>query len=328
MTLDDKIQSRAYELFLADVGRMTPKALDDWLAVEAEVLASELAKAVAAPGYDQDRAWYDGDAIETMFAVLSRRFQNRRAGNVLMTRIASYQDYLTAASEVTDAEALLQGTNALHIYILGQALRTLLGDDLSGVDRHSLRKELKDLFSVERIAHETSTHNVTSAAALIRASGVAVTFIAEERGLSPDIRVEGIAYVECKDLHPASRAGLAKGLADQLSKATAQLNAAQQRQALPGTGVCIDVPWGNLPLCPDEWDAVRTAISANDAPDFIYITCSGVSHTDGAVGYPMARCLVTKALLPQELTLMVERLASRSYALAPQGFDEIVHPTH
>src|SRR5690606_38719340 len=126
------------------------------------------------------------------------------------------------------------------------------------------------------------------AAQLQSASGGHVVFLDEGMNLSPDLRVGELAYVECKDLHSASRAGIAPGLRDHLSKASEQTNTANADAPLIGTGICIDVPWGTLPLNAAEWGAIREVLESPQGPTFIYLTCSGVSVTDTTISYPTA----------------------------------------
>jgi hypothetical protein len=309
MSSDDNIRVRAYALYLADTKRTSPKVLDDWLDAEREALAQELASASGAT-YNQDSAYHDGDVIADMFNKLPERLRRRRSGSVLLRRIEEYQDYLTDSNEISHAQAIRVGTNALHIYRLGCALHTLGVANAGRSVVHSVYKELKDLFSNDEVAYETASYNIASAALLQRASGLEVTFIEEADFRSPDLRVGNLAYVECKDLHPAKREGIALGLRDQLDKAIIQLNSAWGRDALVGTGVCIDVPWGTLPLEESEWSPIREALQSPNGPMFVLVTCSGAVVDRHAVSFPTAVALVTRQSVPKELyDVLLRKLA-------------------
>lgn len=325
MCSDDNIRVRAYALYLADTKRTSPKMLDDWLDAERDVLAQELASASGAT-YNQDSAYYDSEVIANMFKKLPERLRRRRSDSVLLRRIEEYQDYLTGSNEISHAEAIRVGTNALHIYRLGCALHTLGVTNPGRSVVHSVHKELNDLFSNEEVAYETASYNIVSAALLQRASGLEVTFIEEADYRSPDLRVGDLAYVECKDLHPATREGIAPGLRDQLDKAVTQLNSACGRDALVGTGVCIDVPRGTLPLQESEWASIRDALQNPNGPMFVLVTCSGAGVDGLAVSYRTEVALVTRQSVPAVLhEVLLRKLASRSYRLADWGFDVVDH---
>ena len=333
--MDQRIRERAFFLYENDRGRTAAHELDDWLAAEDVELALAFAEAAQTlvrrrgptrASFDQDDVWYAADSIGAMLKILGPRLRNRRKNSVLLRMIESYQDYLTSSTALTDAEAVRQGTHALHIYRLTTSLDVLLAGGTVQAVNHSLAKELKDLFSENGVAFETSEFNTFSAAALQRASGLPVVFIGEGDDLSPDLQVDALAYVECKDLHPASRSGLAQALDDHLDKATKQLNTAQKRQALPGTGVCIDVPWGMLPLAPNEWQAVRDALTSPSGPTFVLVSCSGATNTPTEVGFPVVVSLVTKATVPQDLhDRLLKFLTNASYRLGPTDFLRVPH---
>jgi len=142
--------------------------------------------------------------------------------------------------------------------------------------------------SAAAVAVDTSEFNIYTAARIQKLSGFPVSFINEGDDVSPDLRVDDLAYVECKDLHPASRAGLANSLQDNVDKAIKQLQTAQATDPLRGTGICVDVPWGMLPLVQGEWQVITDALLRTSGPSFVLVSCSGVSITNGEIGFPVA----------------------------------------
>jgi hypothetical protein len=211
--MEQRIRERAFFLYENDRERTTLHELDDWLTAENVELARAFAEAARAlrpsrgaisASFDQDEVWYGADSIGAMLKVLRPRIRNRRKNSVLLRMIESYQDYLTSSAGVSDTEAVRQGTHSLHIYRLVTAFDLLLDGGTVQAINHSLAKELKDLFSEDPVSFDTSEFNIVSAAALQRASHLPVTFINEGGDLSPDLQVDDLCYVECKDLHPAS----------------------------------------------------------------------------------------------------------------------------
>lgn len=328
---DDKIRTRAYFLYVSDPDRTTNRALDDWLQAEAEILACELINSAASSAgqtpssiCDQDTVWYAGETLNGLFADLKPRLRGRRRNSVLLNRVAEYQDYLTSTHEVSDDEAKRQGANSLHIYRLAMALGVLVGECVQ-LSSHSVRKELKDLFSENDIAFETTAFNIVSAGMIQKASGKKVTFITEGSQLSPDLYVESLAYVECKDLHTASRNGLAKGLHDNLSRASDQLATAMKIRPLLGTGVFIDVPQEYSLDC-REWQVIRDALAREDGPTFVLVSRSGINCTSETVSYPVYLVLATKSEVPEELkTGLLRQLTRKSYRIGDKGFIESCH---
>lgn len=331
MDIEDRIRTRAYFKWLARPIKHPPSELDDWLAAESEELALDIVDAVAemplpVPSFTQDDLWYGADQIAKLFGLLALRLRKRRARSHLLSLIADYQDYLTSSAPVGDAEAVRQGTNALHILRLLASLRVFVGRDLMRTATHTLSKELKDLFAEDATAFDTAEFNVYSAAASQRQTGFPVSFISEGDETSPDLQVDDVAYVECKDIHTSSRTNIEKALADHLNKAQDQLAAAQGRRRLVGTGICIDVPWGTLPLNPAEWDVIRRALSGTDAPQFVLVSCSGINPTTEGVAFPVAVSLVwSESGLPL-FTSLLSRLTRVSHRMQPDGFDQILHP--
>lgn len=333
--MEHRIRERAFFLYENDAGRKTVRELNDWLDAENVELARAFAEAARAlfpsrgaisASFDQDDVWYGADSIGAMLKILRPRIRNRRKNSVLLRMIDSYQDYLTSSTPVSDAEAVRQGTHSLHIYRLTTSFDVLLNGGTVQAINHSLAKDLQNLFSEDSVSFETTEFNIVSAAVMQRASGLPVTFINEGDDLSPDLQVNDLCYVECKDLHPASRTGLAQALADHLAKATDQLNTAQGQRALPATGVCIDIPWGMLPLAANEWQAIRDSLTRADGPTFILVSCSGFNKTSTEVGFPVAVSLVTKAVVPQDLhDRLLRFLARASHRLGSTDFLRVAH---
>lgn len=330
MDIEDRIRTRAYFKWLERPTKGPHSELDDWLAAEREELALDLVDAVteialAVPSFTQDDVWYGSDQIAKLFGLLKPQLRKRRARSYILSLIENYQDYLTSSVCVGDDEAHQQGSNALYIYRVAASLKVLVGDEFARVAMHSLRKELKDLFAEDETAFKTAEFNVYSAAAIQRQVGLPILFINEGDETTPDLQVDDIAYVECKDIQTINRHNIEKALGDNLAKAHDQLAAAQVRRRLIGTGVCIDVPWGTLPLAPAEWDVIRRALSVPSAPQFVLVSSSGINRMKEAVGFPVAVCLVWSESGMLLFESVLRRLTRLSYKMQPDGFDRIPH---
>lgn len=330
MDTEDRIRTRAYFKWLARPVTHPPSELDDWLTAESEELALDLVAAVSemplpVPSFSQDDLWYEGDKIAKLVGLLAPSLRKRRARSHLLSLITEYQDYLTSSAPLGDDEAVRQGTNALHIVRLIASLKELVGSDFMQTATHTFRKELKDLFAEDPTAFDTAEFNLYSAAAIQRQTGFPVSFIGEGEESSPDLKVDNIAYVECKDIHTLNRANIEKALADNLDKAHDQLAAAQGRRRLAGTGICIDVPFGTLPLSPAEWDVIRRALCGTDAPQFVLVSSSGINSTTEVVGFPVYVCLVWSESGVPLFEIFLRRLTRVSHRIQPDGFDQILH---
>ena len=243
----------------------------------------------------------------------------------MLSLIEVYQDYLTSSADVGDVEASRQASNALRIYRVVASLKVLVGNNFARTATHTLRKELKDLFAEDQTAFQTAEFNMYSAAAIQRQIGLPVSFIDEGDEITPDLQVDDLAYVECKDIQTTNRDNIEKALSDNLAKAHDQLAAAQRRRRLAGTGVCIDVPWKTLPLTPAEWSVIRRALSGVDAPQFVLVSSSGINLTKEAVGFPVAVCLVWSESGVPIFEPLLRRLTRHSYRMQPDGFEPISH---
>jgi hypothetical protein len=327
---EDRIRTRAYFRWLARADRSSHTELDDWLAAEAEehvltILAAAAEVPIPEPSFTQDNIWYDSEKIARLFQLMKANVRKRRAKSHLLSLIDSYQDYLTSSSVLSDKEAFLQGTHALQIVRLVSSLRVLVGPDFARTASHTVSKELKDLFSDDSTAFETAEFNLFSAAAIQRQSGLPVLFVNEGDETSPDLRVDDLAYVECKDIHTQNRENIEKAMADNLAKAHEQLAAAQRRSRLPGTGVCIDVPWGTLDLRLTEWDIIRRALSAVDGPQFVLVSSSGVDRRPDTVGFPVAVSLVWHDSGRPLFEPLLRHLTRVSHKLQADRYDQIIH---
>jgi hypothetical protein len=330
MDIDNRIQIRAYFKWLERPNKNVSSEIDDWLAAESEEQAYNILDSVSEMtlpelSFNQDDIWFVADDITKLFGLLGKRLRNKREQNHLLSLINSYQDYLTSSTPVSDDEAARQGSNALHIFRLIVSLKVLVGNDIALTAKHTLEKELKDLFGRDRTAFDTAEFNIYTAAEIKRQSRLPVCFIGEGSETTPDLQVDDVAYIECKDIHTNSRSNIEKALEDNLAKAHEQLLAAQQRRRLLGTGVCIDVPWDTLPLTQPEWDVVRRTLSNNNAPQFVLISSSGISQEKEAVSFPVAVCLVWSDSGTPLFEKLLSRLSRVSYRMQPDGFDEVYH---
>jgi hypothetical protein len=328
--MEDLIRTRAYFKWLWRADKSVRSELDDWLAAEAEELGLdviELASEVDWPklSFTQDDIWIGADRIAKLFDLLAPRLKKRRAGSYFLSVIEDYQDYLTSSDPVEEDYARRQGHNVLHILRLFASLKMLVGNDFNRTATHSVLKELKDLFGHNRTAFETAEFSVYSAACIQRQVGKPVMFINEGSESRPDLQVNNIAYVECKDIHTANRENLAQALGDNLAKARSQLAKAQASRRLSAAGVCIDIPWGMLPLKDPEWEVVRQSLSGADAPQFVLLSCSGINESTNAVGFPVAVCLVWSQSGIPFFQDLLRRLTRVSYRMLADGFEEIVH---
>jgi hypothetical protein len=330
MEIEDRIRIRAYYKWLKRQKEARTSEVDDWLAAESEELALELVDAsskrtLPEPSFTQDDLWFGSEQIAKLFDLLKPPLRKKRARSHLLSMIDDYQDYLTSSAPVSDDEAERQGKNALLIFRLLASLTTLIGDNLALTAKDGLCKELKDLFSEDRAAFDTAEFNVFSAAVIQQQTGFSVSFISEGDETTPDLRAQGIAYVECKDIHTTSKKNIDKTFADNLGKARRQLSTAQRRQRLAGTGVCIDVPWDMLPLELPAWNVVREALSAADGPQFVLLTSSKVKSTKEAVCFPIAVCLVWSGSGKPIFEPLLRRLTRSSHKMQHGGFDVVSH---
>lgn len=330
MDIENRIRTRAYFKWLERPAKGPPSELDDWLAAEREELALDLIDAATEavlpdPSFTQDDAWYGSDRIANLFGLLKRRVRKRRTRSYMLSLIDDYQDYLTSSAAVSDVEANRQASNALRIYRIVASLKVLVGDSFARTATHTLRKELKDLFAEDQTAFETAEFNMYSAAAIQSQTGLLVSFIDDGDETAPDLQVDDLAYVECKDIQTTNRENIEKALSDHLAKAHDQLAAAQRRRRLAGTGVCIDVPWTTLPLTPAEWSVIRQALSGIDAPQFVLVSSSGINPSKEVVGFPVAVCLVWSESGAPLFEPLLRRMTRHSYRMRPDGFEPISH---
>jgi hypothetical protein len=330
--VDEQIRTRAYFKWLSRPDHGRASAFDDWLAAEEEELAISLAATANAASadsaftYTQDDLWFGSTQLADLFGLLRPTLRRRRAQSRLLAMIEEYQDYLTSSSTVSDTEAVRIGGHALRIWRLLSSLGILIGDDLSLTQSNSVRKELKDIFSESLIAFQTSEFNLYSAASIRLYTGLEVFFIDEGKEASPDLEVRNLAYVECKDVQSTSRDNLGMALEDNLGKALRQLHEAQESRRLPGTGICIDLPIGSLPLANSEWEVIRHILSSSEGPDFVWISSSGLVATKTHVGSPVATCLVWRQSGEHLFHSLLRYLGRSSFKMHSDHFEHIFHP--
>jgi hypothetical protein len=328
--MEENIRTRAYFKWLSRSDHGHTSTLDDWLRAEEEELALELVRTVkaAAPdlcAFSQDALWFGAEQLTKLFNLMSPALRRRRGRSRLLAMIEKYQDYLTSSHALTDDEAIRIGKTIYRIGRLLCSLVILVGNDLTGTRQHSVHKELKDIFSECFSTFETSEFNLHNAATIHRYTGLEVLFIGEGADKSPDLEVRDLAYVECKDVQTGNQNILAKTLEDHLKKATLQLRTARANKALPGSGVCIDVPLGSLPLPQDAWKVLRIFLSDSDGPDFVRISCSGVRATSTHVGGDVRTCLVWRASGEHLFQPLLRHLGQESFKMHPQDFEPISH---
>jgi len=330
--MDERIRTRAYFRWLAQSDHGQPSAIEDWLAAEEEELAVSLAattKAASASSaftYTQDDLWFGSAQLADLFELLRPTLRRRRAQSQLLAMIEEYQDYLTSSNLVSDTEAVRIGGHALRIGRLLSSLVILVGDDLSLTQSNSVRKELKDIFSESLLAFQTSEFNLYSAASIRLYTGLEVSFIDEGKQTSPDLEVRNLAYVECKDVQTTTRDNIGKALEDNLEKALRQLHEAQESRRLPGSGICIDLPLGSLPLADSEWEVIRRILSRSEGPDFVWISSSGLVATKTHVGSPVATCLVWRQSGEHLFDGFLRHFGRSSFKMHPDYFEHIFHP--
>jgi hypothetical protein len=287
--VDERIRTRAYFRWLTRSNDSLASTLEDWLAAEEEELLLSLvsiAKTAAVPQpfvFTQDDLWFGSTKLADLFGLLGPKLRSRRARSRFLAMIEEYQDYLTSSSSVSDDEAVRIAGNAYRIGRLLSSLVILVGEDLSAVESHTLRKELKDVFANSLISLNTSEFNLYTAANIRLYTGLEVSFIDEGEETSPDLEVNGLAYVECKDVQTTARDNMSKTLEDNLVKAKGQLREAQRSRPLPGSGICIDLPPGSLPLTPSEWDMVRATLSSPEGPDFVWVAAGSKAEQNSIV---------------------------------------------
>lgn len=176
--VDERIQTRAYFKWLSrDASQGLPEA--DWLAAEEEELFLSLVAAakVAIPQpsvFSQDDLWFGAAKLAELFGLLGPRLRRKRTRSYLFAMIERYQDYLTSSHSVSDEEAVRVAADAFRIGRLLCSLIILAGDDLSAVAFHSLRKELKDVFSESEVSFNTSEFNLYAAASIRLSTGLEI----------------------------------------------------------------------------------------------------------------------------------------------------------
>jgi hypothetical protein len=328
--VDERIRTRAYFKWLnrRDDSQASPEA--DWLAGEEEELFLSLVAVAKAAipqpfVFTQDDLWFGSAKLADLFGLLGPRLRRKRARSHFLAMIEEYQDYLTSSHPVSDEEAVRVAGHAFRIGRLLSSLIILAGEDHFAVAFHSLRKELKDVFSESEVSFNSSEFNLYSAASIKLSTGFDISFIDEGKETSPDLEVNGLAYVECKDVQTTTRANLSKALEDNLLKATSQLREAQNKRLLPGSGICIDFPPKSLPLTLSEWDVVRAVLSDPEGPDFVWISCSGLVSIRTDAGWPVATCLVWRQSAEHLFNQLLRHLGRSSFKMQPGHFEQISH---
>jgi hypothetical protein len=278
------------------------------------------------PGLGIEEVWQSAEDIHSLAALLPPKLLKKRKNIHIFKVIDRFQDYATSSSQLSDEEAIRIGDDVLRLFRIISSLNTLLGHDINVAKDHSVRKELNDLFSESATTFETAEFNLFSAAFIQRSAGLPVRFIEEEdERKTPDLRLASLCYVESKDLHTTNRNSIGAAISAKAGEASAQLEAIQLRDPLPGSGLCIDVPWGTLPLQEPEGQLIAQILLEGNSPHFLLFSASGITINADNVGFPVALSLIWR---PEGLHLyepLLRKLTKQSHLLVDGSFEVIDH---
>lgn len=239
--------------------------------------------------------WRYAEKLQHLFSFLSSKEQGRRGASVLMASSYTVQDYLTRSGMAFDDECNAVADHIFRVYRAGSAIQALYGtiEFDEAITRHHLFKEALDLFSQQRTQCESSVFNLYSAALFQHKGRFAVTILKESdrnREQMPDFRVNGIAYVESKDLHSVDAQSLVPGIRDRLEDAVEQLVAQQGRARLPFSLVCVDVPSALTLDDQSVFDLVRPVLfhrfSESPMLTSVVLSHTGLHMAEKSISYP------------------------------------------
>lgn len=256
---------------------------------------------------DEKTIFQWSEQLLALFSRLPDRVRNRRANSHLARRCREYQDYITSGGLLSDADARGCAEGVLQIYRAYAGLNSLVAaavDWLDAVGRHSVHKELEDLFSGSVLTYRTADHSIFTASLLQCAAGCAVEFIPEVQGRqTPDLDLGGRGYCECKDLQ-ADRVGvLEASIIAKLSEADGQLAAARGIRVVAFGVASLDLPpaidiWKNPQAAIAAYAGLTRAMNGAVATDAVLLSQARFVVTDGKATFPHAWALVSRRKRP------------------------------
>ncbi|MEI6915726.1 MAG: hypothetical protein WCL39_11385 [Armatimonadota bacterium] len=236
----------------------------------------------------------------------------------LAQMINAHMDFMTNALLIGDAEAVEQATFILQINRLSQAIEILYGKPIDAdIRRHSLFKEVRDLYSRSSITFETAVHNIYSAASIQSDSGHTAKMVAEKRDeRTPDLVVANTAYVECKDTQSLSVRNLKSTIRDNITSAYGQLQVAQQQSELPLLGICLDVPYALIGHAIASKQYVEASFVQCPDLSFVLLSFTGLKIETRDVGYPRSDAIFVRESTSCELKeCFLSRIAARVWPI-------------
>jgi hypothetical protein len=271
-----------------------------------------------------EEVWQNSEHLRQLACFPPAKLLSKRKNIYLLQLAEHFQDYAASSSQLSDDEANRIGDAILRVQRVADSLYGLAGGNFGKIQSHTVQKEFSDLFAESAITFETAEFNISTASFFQRKTRIPVSFVPEEKNRrTPDLRVGTLSYVESKDLHTTNRSNIGPAIREKIREASMQLHSIQSRDPLPGSGICIDMPWGTLPLLEEEGPLIAEALIEEHLPDFLLLSASGTNFAQEGVQFPVAQSLIWK---PKALHLyepLLRKLTFRSHILHRGKFELI-----